>query len=393
MRSRAVIVVLVLGSAGANAQPVYTPVNDDSIVLRLDGNTGGATHWEEPRQLRKALEHRPDDTRTRESLARWYLEQGQRSGDARLYGHAAAVLEPWRSEPRPPPGIALLRATLKQHEHRFHEALKDLDVAIAARRRNPQAWLARATILENLGRPREALRACAPLHRTAAKAVALACTGSALGLTGQDRRAAALLGRALASTGENDSRLSAWILTRLADSQRRQGQHDLATQSLRNALRLTPGDAFTLTQLADLLLTRGLYREVLALDSQNRPSGALTLRLAIAARALDYPDGLARIASLVATRDSDRRRGGLRHLADEARLALDLQDHPDEALRLALRNWQVQRTPADALILLRAAVAATRSTAAQPVMEWLSRTGYRDPELDLLVARLERPSA
>lgn len=389
MRINGVVLMLALASSGASAQTPYSPASDDTVVLRLADGAIGAADWAEPRRLRDALDQRPDDPRIREALARWYLEQGQRSGDARLYGHAAAVLEPWQDTPRPAPEIAVLRAALKQHEHRFEEALADLEIAIAGRRRNPRAWLARATILENLGRPHEALRACAPLRRLTARAVALACSGSALGLTGDDRRAAAMLQRALATTDHGQPQLRAWILTRLADSQRRLGRPDRAIRSLREALQLAPGDAFTLTRLADLLLARGDHLDVLALRAPDPQPMALALRRAIAARALGRPGHRDRVEALVTTRDADRRRDGLRHLSDEARLALDLENEPDDALHLATLNWQVQRTPADAHLLVRAALAAGRPAAARPVFEWLTRTGHRDPQLDALTARLK----
>ena len=55
----------------------------------------------------------------------------------------------------------------------------------------------------------------------------------------------------------------------------------------------------------------------------------------------------------------------------------DLLDRPARALQLARENWATQREPADARILLEAALAAGDPAAARPVLDWLERTGLR----------------
>jgi hypothetical protein len=90
--------------------------------------------------------------------------------------------------------------------------------------------------------------------------------------------------------------------------------------------------------------------------------------------------------------DAARRRGDSVHLREEARFMLHLLDRPGEALELARRNWETQREPADALILLEAAVAAKEPTAAQPVLDWLRRTGLEHVAIQALVDRLAETS-
>ncbi len=58
------------------------------------------------------------------------------------------------------------------------------------------------------------------------------------------------------------------------------------------------------------------------------------------------------------------------------------------ALAAAAENWQSQREPRDALILLQAARAARNSAAAGPVLEWLQRTGFKDPRMSRVAAEL-----
>ena len=58
------------------------------------------------------------------------------------------------------------------------------------------------------------------------------------------------------------------------------------------------------------------------------------------------------------------------------------------ALEVARRNWATQREPADARILLEAALAAGESAAAQPVLDWLDRTGLEHVRIEAAVDRL-----
>ena len=90
--------------------------------------------------------------------------------------------------------------------------------------------------------------------------------------------------------------------------------------------------------------------------------------------------------------DAARRRGDSVHLREEARFTLHLLDRPGEALELARRNWATQREPADARILLEAALAASQPAAAQPVLDWLDRTGLEHVGIEALVDRLAETS-
>ena len=62
---------------------------------------------------------------------------------------------------------------------------------------------------------------------------------------------------------------------------------------------------------------------------------------------------------------------------------------PAGALTTAQANWQVQREPADARILMEAALAARRPRAAQPALDWFHANLVEDVTLAGLVHQLE----
>ncbi|MDX1402820.1 MAG: hypothetical protein R3245_12925, partial [Kiloniellales bacterium] len=75
--------------------------------------------------------------------------------------------------------------------------------------------------------------------------------------------------------------------------------------------------------------------------------------------------------------DASKRRGESLHLREEARFTLYILKDATKALEMALANWEMQREPADARILLEAALQAQQQSAAAPVLAWLDETGFR----------------
>jgi len=73
---------------------------------------------------------------------------------------------------------------------------------------------------------------------------------------------------------------------------------------------------------------------------------------------------------------------------EQARFALQLQHDPLTALDLAQRNWQLQRAPGDARVLLEAAQAARQPQAAAQVLDFLQRTKLEDPMIEPLAQDL-----
>jgi hypothetical protein len=115
----------------------------------------------------------------------------------------------------------------------------------------------------------------------------------------------------------------------------------------------------------------------------------LLLRLALAEQRLGAVALEEHVDLLRACFEAARRRGDSVHLREEARFTLDLLDRPGEALELARRNWTMHREPADARILLEAALAAGEAAAAQPVLDWLERTGLEHAQVRDLARQLE----
>ena len=386
------LVVLLAGLATAAAGAPYTPASDDAIVQKLPARWDAAA-----RRQRDALAGDPQQLPLALATARAAIDRARLQGDPRELGLAQAALAPWWSMAQPPPAVRLLRATLLQSQHRFDAALQDLaalvrdaDAPLAVQ---AQAGLTQVSVLQVTGRLDEAAQACAALRapRFAALGPALAvpvhaCAAELRSLQGRPAQAAAELAT-LARAAPGDR----WLALLRAELAQRMGDDAAAQARFREALH---GDAevYAVAAYADWLLDRGRDRDVLELLQAHEAAeaDALALRRAIALHRLRDPRAAAAAAALTARFDAARQRGDDLHAREEARLALDVLGQPERALSLARANWARQKEPADAVLLLRAAVAAGQPSAADALRAWTSDPAAVDVRLAAL-AKASRP--
>ena len=69
------------------------------------------------------------------------------------------------------------------------------------------------------------------------------------------------------------------------------------------------------------------------------------------------------------------------HQREQARFLIEVEDDPAAALQAALANWNLQREPADVLVLVEAATAAGSAAAAQPALAFVRQRGLQDIRL------------
>lgn len=371
----------------AHGEP-FIPTDDRQVLerLRLQGVDPG---MREMKALRAALSRDPANFALASKVAMRYIEKGRSEGDPRFLGQAQAVLMPWWYLPAPPPGALLLRAIIRQNAHEFDPALADLDEVLRLQPTNAQAWLTKASILQVQGHYEEARRACGRLMLLAQRHIVLTCLSDVAGLTGQAARSQELLVRVANQSGVPD-RERLWALTALAELSARIGQPQAAEKYFAEARRLGVKDQYLLSAYADFLIDQGRAPEVVRLlEGDIKPDGLL-LRLAVAEQALDLPRAREHTAMLGARFSASRDRGTRVHLREEARFTLVLLANPREALLLAQANWEIQKEPWDARLLLESALASGDFTAAKPVVDWLRTNQVEDTRLRELSARVTK---
>ena len=369
-------------SAPANAAP-YLPKADEEVLETLPGNM--ANNW--LRSSAAGASEAPLDATTAAARARVELTHYQESADPRYLGRAEAALGNFWDQPAPPEPVLVLRARIRQSNHEFLAALKDLDQALVVSPSDAQALLDRASIQTVLGRYPAALADCQSLEGLTAPLYIAVCRAAVGGVTGSAQAAASDLSRALMAPGATRED-KCWGESLLGELSTRSGDSTAAEAHFRSVLTASPNDSYAKGALADLLLDQQRNAEVVALLADQIRQDALLLRLTLAERQLKSSNYEQHLADLTQRFEEAHLRGSSVHRREEARFELALRDAPERALTLALENLQVQREAADVRIALEAALAAGHPERAREVASFARGSRLEDPHVGRLLARL-----
>jgi Tfp pilus assembly protein PilF len=362
----------------------YIPKDGNQVLENLPGRN-------DPLQqafsrMRTRLKQDPENVDLASRLAQMYVSASRIDGDPRYLGYAQAALKPWWDTPRLPNAVLLQKAIILQSVHRFDESLADLESVLAAEPRNGQAWLTRASVLAVVGRHAEARNACNSLRGLAYDIVLRACLANVGALDGHVQASYADLSAALAQYPNADAGVRTWVGTLLAEMAMRLGRAAEAEAHFRNAMAIDKPDGYLLGAYADFLLDRKRYAEAAALVKSRTRNDALLLRHALALKMQQAPEADGDIEALRQRFAAAAMRGDSVHQREQARYELHLLGQPQQALRTALSNWDVQKEPADLRILLESAIATGDSKAMALAVAWIDQTHFEDQTMTAMVS-------
>ncbi len=370
----------------------FVPADDNVVVERLPASASDPS-LRHVTSLRKQLAARPGDTALRLEIARRYFDLAMAQGDPRYVGYASAAIAPLTQSAAGNPDYWVVRALLQQYSHDFGGALQSLAKARELDPRNLDATAWSSAIHMVQANYDAALAECTRLAPIAHPLHAQGCTSFVQASTGNLAPAYDALEKALAAAGAVSPELTLWVRTRLAEMATRLGRFDVAEAHYRQALAQGVTDQYVLGSYADFLLLRQRPAEVITLLADWERSDILLLRLALAGRAINDSRAKGWATQLRERFLAAAQRGDRLHEQEAARFELDIEGNPPKALDLATRNYQDQKEPRDAEILMRAALAAKQPRAAAPAIGWIRSSRYEDPQLAALAARLSTPGA
>jgi tetratricopeptide (TPR) repeat protein len=373
-RAALVLLCLALCSVQAQAAP-YQPTSDEVVLATVPTKTRARVA--SPRGLQDAVTQAAAD-----------IEAASASGDPRYLGYAQRALGPWWSSKDPPLSVLLIRAQIHQHNHAFGAAIADLDHALTLDPRSAQARLTRAAIHQVQGNYIAAAADCRSLALLVEPLLTTDCMSRVSSHRGQARSAYRRLVSLLDRVAEIEPRQRREAELTLADISMRLGDSEAARQHYDRALAAAEADAYTLLAFTDFLLDQREYHKVIALFEQYPEHADLLLRVALAAQAMSSPGAQQLAQRLRQQYTAHRQRGDFVPSRDYARFLLDIERDPSAALDAAIANWQSQREPADALIVVRAAIAAGQPMAAMPVATFVRQHGLEDVRLAQLLAQI-----
>lgn len=360
-----------------------TPADPNEVLERL-AVKAGEPDASRLRQYQQAVNRAPADAGAVAALGRHYFDLAMAHGDPRYVGYADALVN--RYPGSLPPDLLLLRALLRQYRHAFDDAKTDLRAALAAKPDllEAYAWLAAIQLVQ--ADYAGARQACDALGAAGAPTLHAGCLGLTLAYTGQLAQGYQALEQGLTLAADPGNRL--WLLTRMAEVAAWQGKPALAEGHYRSALRLGLTDGYLLAAWSDFLLDQQRPKEVMEWLAGKEASDPLLLRLALAHQQTGSPKTSALVNMLDERFAATRLRGDTTHRAEEARYALQLRRDFGSALALAQANYEVQREPRDARILLEAALAAGQRAPAQKVEAWLKASGFQGEPINRQLALL-----
>jgi Tfp pilus assembly protein PilF len=360
-----------------------TPSDAGEVLERLAVKAGDPDA-SRLKQYQQAVSRAPKDAQAVADLARLYFDLAMAHGNPRYVGYADALISGYPGQLSAE--LLFIRGLLRQYRHAFEEAKVDLRAALAAQPDFAEAhgWLGAIALVQAdyVG----AGQACTALGAAGAPTLQAGCLGLTLAYTGQLAQGYEALEKGLARADDPGNRL--WLLTRMAEIAAWQGRAALAERHYKSALRLGLTDGYLLAAWSDFLLDQQRPQEVMALLAGKEASDPLLLRLALA----HQQTGSLKAPTLVKMLDerfaATRLRGDTTHRAEEARYALQLRRDIGAALALAQANYEVQREPRDARILLEAALAAGQRVPAQKVEAWMKSSGFQGVPLSQQLALL-----
>jgi hypothetical protein len=360
----------------SEAAPFVPSSNNETVDQAPNGlnKADAASATRESRRALAALNQHKNNLDLALNIAKLNIRRARTDSDPRYLGQAEAALMPWIKEAQPPTTVLLLRANIRQSLHQFVDARADLQQVVAREPANAQAWLTLATVAQVTGDTVMARKSCSKLSGLVEAPIHAACMAAIDGATGQAKSAAALIAKSLQTARGTNRELRGWMATLQAELYERAGQNQLAEKRYREAIAFDKRDAYATAAFADFLLDQRRAREVLKLIPAETNSEILLLRRVLAAHELKLLDAKTLADKLAARYDIARARNGQLHLREEARFVLHVRGKPDDALTLALRNWQMQKEPADLRILLEAAVATKQRANANIALTWLDKT-------------------
>lgn len=365
----------------------YTPTSDAEVVERLPGRASDpATRRVE--SLRKQLAARPDNSALRVEIARRYFDMAMAQGDPRYMGYASAVLAPLGQSASNTSGYWLARGLIEQFSHDFTNSLASLEKASQVDPKSPEPRLWRAAIFMVEARYAESMAECERMAPLADPAYGVGCRTYVQATTGQLNAAFQTLAATVKASPNAPAELLLWQNTRLAEMAWRLQRFDEAEGYFKDALKQGLTDQFLLGAYADFLLARKRPAEVMTLLTDWERSDILLLRLALAGKASGDKRAADWAAQLRDRFQAAALRGDRLHEQEAARFELAIEGRAAKALELASQNYQVQKEPRDAEVLLRAALAAKQPKAAQPALDWLRTSRYEDPALTELATQL-----
>lgn len=336
--------------------------------------------------LEEALKADPTDEKKAVDYARHAVKLARRLGDTGLLRRAERALSPWDNNTKASADTLIVRATIKQIDHRFHDALSDLEIVLKHQPSNPQALLSRAFIRATIGEAKSGAIDCAALRARVSNAIRETCFARLESLSGALDSSYHLIEAILQKIPETNTEERTFALSVAAEIAHRRGLNDKAAEHFGALFSADPNSVFARAAYAEFLLGRGDHEMALKVIGSKPHTEALLLMSTLAGKGAENPVSIKSASELGARMAADEINGDYSHAREYARFCLDYLNDSKCALFFAQQNWRVQKEPIDARVLARAAIKNGENIALANLKQWLQDSGLEDPGLSRILA-------
>lgn len=381
--------LLLWGSAGAQTRFVPAP---SQVVLPASVHAiaaGNSTLREAERDWRRD----PKDMGFAVRYARTAFQVGLNEGDLRWFGAAKAAMLPWWDAPTLTADGHFVRGLVRQGFHDFAGGLADFNAAIALDGQRSAFWSWRFVIHLLVSDMDAARQDCDTIAQRFGAGEGQACAAVLMYRSGRAADGAALLERVAKLPEFQDSGSQDWLRFHLGEAWRAAGQPARAIAVWEQHVMQQPRAHSVRLALVELLNEQRRFADAKRLaagpNPQASPSDALLVQQLLASQGLSDGD-TPRLATLVNQRFASQTERGEALIERPRMIYLIRHGHDVGAgLALAVENWKTQNEPPDAVLLAEAALKHQQPKAAEPVLDWMARTGYTEPALAALAQQLK----
>ncbi len=385
----ALFIALTFSAIGPlQAQPRFAP-EPGRVVLPVSIQAAGGA-GSSLRDAERAWRADPQRQETAFRYAREVFVLGLREGDLRWYGAARAALQPWWTVRELPAEGHFMRALVRQGFHDFEGGIADLGATIALEPQRAEAWSWRFSLHLLTSRLAEARADCTALGQRFGAVEGQACQATLQYRTGQAAAAVPVFGQLVQQPDLQGPLAQDWLRYHQGMALVAAGRPQEAAQVWQQHLQRYPGSHLVRLSLAETLNAQGQHAQALQASlATQQPTDALLVQALLAASALRDP----RMADLQAQVSQRMDAQALRNeaLIERPQMMYYVRHRADlpRGLALARQSWAEQQEPADAALLIEAALANDKPDDAKPVLAWMERTGYTDPTLAALARTLQ----
>jgi hypothetical protein len=364
----------------AQAAPRYLPKASDVVGTSVHSLGAGYSNF---KKAEAAWIVDPSNQDLAGAYARQSFLLGLKHADLRWLGLAKKALDPWWNEGSlASADLYFIRGLVKQGFHDFSSGLADINHALAIEKTRAEFWSWRFAIHMTLSDLQSAREDCINIQISVSATEARACKAVLDYRTGAPLIAITNLRGLLLHHDNQGPTAQEWLMFHLAEAQKAANRLMDSEVTLKTYLEKNPESHLIRLSLLELLNLQGKYEETLIYAQQPTLSDALLVQRCIAASQRGLLTEATRLEQQIKGRfEAQKQRR--EHLIERPQLIYFIRHGADlqAGFQLARKNWETQKEPADALLLLEASVKLQQKREAQVILDWLKLTGYSAPDM------------